>query len=256
MGGVAQLAEHLFCKQKVAGSNPVISTNPHGNQQIPGAIFAHTPEALPACYNVAVSTTLHNFGNGGGLVPAHRHRNPDGTLGGWVADSAMVQNTVYIGPSAQVFDHAVVTDHVALHQRAWIAGRATVSDNVKMSNTAGVYGNAKVSGCVQLYDRAAVFGEAIVSDDVYLADSASLSDHAEAHHSAVIAGATQIRDHGQVIEQASVSGNTLIFGNAVIAGNAVITMGNYYDTQASDFHLDFSPADEINNILALDAAIG
>ena len=29
-GGVAQLGEHLLCKQGVIGSNPFISTNPKG----------------------------------------------------------------------------------------------------------------------------------------------------------------------------------------------------------------------------------
>ena len=29
-GGVAQLGEHLPCKQGVMGSNPIISTNPEG----------------------------------------------------------------------------------------------------------------------------------------------------------------------------------------------------------------------------------
>lgn len=27
----------------------------------------------------------HDFNDGNGPVPAHRHKNPDGTEGGWVA---------------------------------------------------------------------------------------------------------------------------------------------------------------------------
>ena len=35
-------------------------------------------------------------------VPAHRHRNPDGTEGGWVADTATVAAKAHIGRDARV----------------------------------------------------------------------------------------------------------------------------------------------------------
>jgi len=34
-----------------------------------------------------MSATTHDFGDGAGAVPAHRHLNPDGDLGGWVGDA-------------------------------------------------------------------------------------------------------------------------------------------------------------------------
>ena len=33
-------------------------------------------------------TNTFDFQDGNGPVPAHRHINPDGTTGGWVADTA------------------------------------------------------------------------------------------------------------------------------------------------------------------------
>ena len=36
-------------------------------------------------------------------VPAHRHRNPDGTEGGWVADTATVAAKAHIGEYARVY---------------------------------------------------------------------------------------------------------------------------------------------------------
>ena len=36
-------------------------------------------------------------------VPAHRHRNPDGTEGGWVADTATVAAKAHIGHYARVY---------------------------------------------------------------------------------------------------------------------------------------------------------
>jgi hypothetical protein len=75
----------------------------------------------------------YKFGDGKGPVPAHQH--PNG--GGWVADTAKVADTSYVGPDAEV------------------------------SGTARVYGDAQVSG------TARVSGDAWVSD--YNTDSADLS---------------------------------------------------------------------------------
>ena len=44
----------------------------------------------------------YDFGNG--LVSAHRHVNPDGSEGGWVADTAFVAKSAFIGPDAKVYD--------------------------------------------------------------------------------------------------------------------------------------------------------
>lgn len=35
--------------------------------------------------------TTFDFEDGRGPVPAHRHRNPDGSVGGWVSDEASGQ---------------------------------------------------------------------------------------------------------------------------------------------------------------------
>jgi hypothetical protein len=63
-----------------------------------------------------VETELFDFGNG--PVEAHRHINPNKSIGGWVANTATVEPTVYIG------------------YYAWVYGNARVSGN------ALVYGNA------------------------------------------------------------------------------------------------------------------
>jgi len=47
--------------------------------------------------------TTHDFQDGQGPVPAHRHRNG----GGWVADTASVDETSFVGFDAQ-FDEARV----------------------------------------------------------------------------------------------------------------------------------------------------
>lgn len=67
-----------------------------------------------------------------GPVPAHRHQNPDGTPGGWVADTAMVAETATIGPDALVYGNAQVRNN------------AQVYGNVQVFDSAEVCGNSKV----------------------------------------------------------------------------------------------------------------
>ena len=48
--------------------------------------------------------SIHDFKDGNGPVPAHQHLNG----GGWVADTASVDETAYVGPDARVFGNAKV----------------------------------------------------------------------------------------------------------------------------------------------------
>ena len=43
-----------------------------------------------------MSETTFDFIDGKGHVPAHRHTNPDGSTGGWVADSAQVYGDAWV----------------------------------------------------------------------------------------------------------------------------------------------------------------
>ncbi len=94
-----------------------------------------------------MTNTHFDFGDGNGPVPAHRH--PNG--GGWVADTAKVYETSYVGPDAQVYDDA------------------TVSGNARVYDNARVYGNAWVSSNARVYDNAKVSGDACVSGDAWVA---------------------------------------------------------------------------------------
>ena len=94
-------------------------------------------------------TTTFDFGYG--PVPAHQH--PNG--GGWVADSAAVDDSAYVGPNARV------------------SGEARVYDNAQVSGNAQVYGNARVSGEARVYGKAYLhFGNgvtpSIASGDLWM----------------------------------------------------------------------------------------
>jgi hypothetical protein len=55
-------------------------------------------------------TGLHTFIYHDSPVPAHRHINPDGSTGGWVAETAYVAPTAFLAEHAYVYDRARVTD--------------------------------------------------------------------------------------------------------------------------------------------------
>ena len=55
---------------------------------------------------------LFDFKDGHGRVPAHRHVNG----GGWVADTAKVEDTAFVGEDARVYG------------TAWVCGQSVISD--------------------------------------------------------------------------------------------------------------------------------
>jgi UDP-3-O-[3-hydroxymyristoyl] glucosamine N-acyltransferase len=103
-----------------------------------------------------------NFQDGKGPVPAHQHLKG----GGWVADTATVSNTAYVGADARVYGHAQVYDN------ALVFGSAQVYGNAEVSGSAQVYGNAEVSGSAQVYDNARVYDNAEVSGNAQVYDNA------------------------------------------------------------------------------------
>ena len=66
----------------------------------------------------------HDFGNG--PVAAHRHTNPDGSIGGWVADTADVGEDAYVGKNAWVYDHAKIHNGASLHGTTEFGGNSVV----------------------------------------------------------------------------------------------------------------------------------
>lgn len=81
--------------------------------------------------------TTFDFQDGDGPVPAHQH--PNG--GGWVANTAKVTDTAYVGSDAVVSGSAQVF------------GNAVVSGNAVVCGYAQVYGDAVVSGTLLTANR-------------------------------------------------------------------------------------------------------
>lgn len=111
--------------------------------------------------------------------------------GGFVADTANVAATVYVGENAKIL------------------GYATVSGNAVIDGHAVVQGNAKVSG------NAIIDGYAIVDKNAQVTDNAYVSDYA------IISGTSTISGHAKVIDSAYVTNYYLATDYAVIKGQAI-----------------------------------
>ena len=76
----------------------------------------------------------HDFRDGRGPVPAHRHTNPGGTVGGWVDDDSRVSGRSIVGPDSIVLGGSIVS------------GRSTVSDGSRVDGGSWVSGRSTVDG--------------------------------------------------------------------------------------------------------------
>ena len=111
-------------------------------------------------------TDTYDFGDG--LVPAYKHTRG----GGWVAHTAIVDDTVCVGPDARVYEDAVVYENALITENARIYGNVLVTDNAQVFGNARVYGNAEVSEDAQVFGNAEVSGYAKVSGNTEISGDA------------------------------------------------------------------------------------
>ena len=83
-----------------------------------------------------MAETTFDFGQG--PVPAHKH--PNG--GGWVADTAEVEDTAFVGKDAHVFGNARVLGKARVSSGARVLGKARVSDKARVSGYAPAHARA------------------------------------------------------------------------------------------------------------------
>ena len=118
--------------------------------------------------NSAPQGIFFDFSDGNGFVPAHKH--PFG--GGWVANTAEVDDSVYIAPLARIFGHAKIYNNVKIGGFSKISGYAQIRDNVCIGGKVSVQGYALVEGNVILEK------ECFVGAGTHLAGNFKISDHA------------------------------------------------------------------------------
>lgn len=89
----------------------------------------------------------HTFSNGD-FVYAKPHINPDGREGGWVAETALVEDACYISPSSEVCEYAHVKGRARIDGSSVVSGFAVVGGDAWLTNQAIATDYAIVEGSV------------------------------------------------------------------------------------------------------------
>lgn len=113
-----------------------------------------------------------DFDDGQGRVPARRHENG----GGWVACSACVDDTAYVGKDARVCGFAQVRGEAMVVGHALVADHAVVRDHAVVADYALVADHALVCDYARVIDRGCVLGDVVVSGDREVSNIATARD--------------------------------------------------------------------------------
>jgi NDP-sugar pyrophosphorylase family protein len=157
----------------------------------------------------------HDFKDGRGRVPARRHENGKG----WVASTAVVENSVYVGSRCQVFDNAYVGGDVRLEGWAQVSGNATVTGEVVIKHHAHVYGRAVVRDQAVIAESARVFGNAHISGSTRMFGASVVQDSAQVT-SCTLRDQAIVRNSALLI-RSSFSGTSIMSANCVVINSIV-----------------------------------
>lgn len=153
------------------------------------------------------------FDFGDGPVRASRHTNPDGSIGGWVADTAHVDDTAHLAADARVYGNARVFGDGQVRDAAQVYDNARVGDGGVVSDRAHVYGNAHVTAST-VTGVARVLGSAQISHGAVITDGAKVTGEAKVRGGRV-AGRVTVKDRAWVTG-AHIDGDLLVGGDTVL----------------------------------------
>lgn len=133
--------------------------------------------------------------------------------GGWVASTATVASTAYVGPHAKVLGRATVSGNARIEDYAIVKGAAKVSDNAVVKENAmvftnaEVYGDAVVSGSARILNGSKIYGNAFVTDNAFII-------YSEVYGNAICCGNLWQRDSYSM----KISGTCVAGGDGEMAG--------------------------------------
>ncbi|URZ18756.1 DUF6055 domain-containing protein [Clostridium felsineum] len=173
--------------------------------------------------------------------------------GGFVADSANVDSSVYVAKNAKVLDSAQVTGNARIEGSAVISGNANISGSADIKDNAWIKGDARISGNAVVDGYAVVDGEAQVRDSAHIGDRAIVAENAQVFGNASVIESAQVQGFNYVSDHAIVKGLSLLLGGSYdgshsnIKGTAV-TYGDFFnDYNYTITNGDFSGYECLNN---------
>lgn len=167
----------------------------------------------------------HDFGNG--PVPAHRH--PRG--GGWVANTAKVDNDCFVGPYARVFENAQVSGKSVINDGASVFGNATVCLGSRVYGDAMVYDNASIR------DNARVSGFSKIYGNARVMNNAQVYESAEVYDNAIVCNNAEIYDNCKVYGNAYIYECIRLYGHTVVTRKPLLGLGFDYPVTITDHHV-------------------
>jgi carbonic anhydrase/acetyltransferase-like protein (isoleucine patch superfamily) len=202
-------------------------------------------------------TGTHDFGDGCGPVAAQRHVNPDGSVGGWVAEAVNQSDAeLWVAPGACVGGKVTLMGVVRVEGVASVTGgchlrNAVVCDNASVSEDVFIghrhpemgkpviAGNARVSG-----SGTTVIGNSVITGDAYVTGNGTeISESVVEGHARVlggliyrstiagcatiagqpnVSGGAVVRGRAAIFDKARIHGKFIIEGNVFIHGNRVL----------------------------------
>lgn len=197
-------------------------------------------------YPYEVKITGAEVVQSGGYTKGRGHAHPNG--GGWVADSANVAESVYVGPNAMVLGEANLSGNVRVEDYAVVADSVTATDNVVIS------GHAIVDGGGMIYDNGWKFGSVTISDNVVIGDGAVVTN------SCTLSGNAKVLQKAYLAEAVTVSDNAVIKGMSYVYGKAnysgsVILDGDYCNEQTKSSGVGFGWLDDFGWYEAADGYV-
>ena len=135
---------------------------------------------------------------------------PHSNGGGFVAATATLSESAYVGPEAMVLDFASVTEN------ARIEGRAVIR------NEAVVFGQAVVKDHAQVNGVAGVYGNATVRDSAQINDVVRIHENAEVGANTRLVGQTVVKGNAKVLStnnERPMDPNSIIGGNTQLLGD-------------------------------------
>jgi hypothetical protein len=156
------------------------------------------------------------------------HINPDGSIGGFVASTALAEANVTISADSEVCDQAKVVggSHILFGSR--VEASAVVSEVSVVSQGALIGGSAVIYGDTLVSHGATINGLAVVHAST-IAGNVLISDSVNVQGGLITIFSEDFRDPSRpgpvVRENAGIFENSTIMGNVMIYGSATITNG-------------------------------
>jgi len=171
----------------------------------------------------------------GGYTKGAGHIHANG--GGWVADSASVADSVYVGPNTMVLGEANLSGHVRVEDYAVVADSVTATDQVVIS------GHAIVDGGGMIYDNGWKFGSVTLSGNAVIGDSAVVTNSCTVSGNAKVLQKAYLAEAVTVSDDAVVKGMAYVYGKANYSGSTILD-GDYSNEQTKNSGVGFGWLDD------------